>query len=236
MISVKWGTKYPPKYVNRLRSMVKRNLTNPHTFCCLTDDAEGLHPEIKVLELEKEGLQGWWNKLLLFKNPFYSLEGTALYFDLDVVITGSLDFIVEQPDPFCIIRGWSRNKMWNSSVMKFELNQYAHIWESFLEQKEKVLESYAGDQEWIFKCMPDAATFPADKIVSYKKSCNSKAFRHLNKLFLGKLEFKAPRKAKTNLPPGASIVVFHGKPDPEDVKHGPCGVWKHAPFIAKNWI
>ena len=235
ILSVKWGTKYPADYVNRLLAMTRRNLSYPHQFCCLTDDASGLHPDIRVLSLKNQKLEGWWNKLQLFKADFFGLSGTAIYMDLDVVITGSLDFIIEQPAPFCIIRNWSRNKMWNSSVMKFELGQYSDIWESFCKDQRHVIENYAGDQEWIFQCLPNAAVFPAEKIVSYKKSCNAKAFRRLSKLGLEKLGLRAPRFMKTQLPSDARIVVFHGKPDPEDVMNGPYGLWKHAPFIRESW-
>ena len=32
IICMKWGTKYGPEYVNRLASMVKRNITIPYRF------------------------------------------------------------------------------------------------------------------------------------------------------------------------------------------------------------
>ena len=32
IICMKWGTKYGPEYVNRLRSMVRRHLKRPHRF------------------------------------------------------------------------------------------------------------------------------------------------------------------------------------------------------------
>jgi hypothetical protein len=36
-------------------------------------------------------------------------------------------------------------------------------------------------------------------------------------------------------PEGAAIVVFHGKPDPEDVMDAPYGPWKRAPFVKEHW-
>jgi len=83
--------------------------------------------------------------------------------------------------------------------------------------------------------VPAAGNWPGDKIVSYKKSLDSRAFSLLRKLGLERLGLKAPAWMDTALPPGAAIVVFHGKPDPEDVAHGPYGLWKRASFVAKYW-
>ena len=44
-VCIKWGDKYPVKYVNNLYKMVKKNYSrNPtsYTFTCYTDDAEGI--------------------------------------------------------------------------------------------------------------------------------------------------------------------------------------------------
>ena len=46
---------------------------------------------------------------------------------------------------------------------------------------------------------------------------------------------KAPGWMEVSPPEGASIVVFHGKPDPEDVMDAPYGPWKRAPFVKEHW-
>ena len=139
VVCLKWGTKYPPDHVNRLFSMVRRNLTVDFTFHCLTEDAVGLDSDIHHLPLETSDLKGWWYKLSLFRKEFFNLEGNILYFDLDVVITGNIDFLATMPGDFLICRGWSRNLMWNSSVMRFEAGANADIWDSFCENKTDVL-------------------------------------------------------------------------------------------------
>lgn len=234
-VCLKWGTKYPASYVNRLYHMVNRNLTRPFRFHCLTEDAEGLEPGIEHLPLQTSELTGWWYKLSLFQHDFFGLEGDLIYLDLDVVITGNIDFLVEQPGNFIIIRNWSRNKMWNSSVMRFRIGQHAQIWERFQAQQERVIQELNGDQEWIFECVPEANTWPPEKVVSYKKSLKSKAFRALEKMGLARLGLKAPDWMDTPLPKEAAIVIFHGKPDPEDVARHAYGLWKRASFIDKCW-
>lgn len=236
VVCLKWGTKYSADYVNRLYHMVSRNMTRPFRFHCLTEDPGGLDNGVVPLALETSSeFAGWWYKLSLFRQDFFGLSGNILYLDLDVVIVDNIDFLADLPGDFLIIRNWSRNLMWNSSVMRFRSGKYPHIWNRFLEDRRNIMRSYNGDQEWIFACVPEAGNWPGDKIISYKKSLDSRAFPMLRKLGLGRLGLKAPARMDTALPSGAAIVVFHGKPDPEDVAHGPCGLWKRASFVARHW-
>ena len=41
VLCMKWGNKYPADYVNRLYSMVARNMQRPFRFICLTEDSVG---------------------------------------------------------------------------------------------------------------------------------------------------------------------------------------------------
>ncbi|WP_125931842.1 hypothetical protein [Thiosocius teredinicola] len=234
-ICLKWGTKYPAAYVNRLYRMVERNFPGPFRLHCLTDDDTGLDRNIVALPLAPEELVGYWNKLALFKRELHGLSGNLIYLDLDLVIVGDIGFLAEQPGEFIIVRNWSRRPMWNSSVMRFPVGAYAHIWDEFSRNRTQILDAMNGDQEWIFECVPNAATWPAERILSYKKSLASKAFPALHKLGLGRLGLRAPAWMDTPLPDQAAIVLFHGKPDPEDVAGAPFGPWKRASFVARCW-
>lgn len=234
-VCLKWGSKYPASYVNRLSRMVRRNFGLPMDFHCLTEDPGGLDPEIGHLPLQTSDLRGFWYKLMLFQRDFFGLQGDILFLDLDVVIVGNIDFLAELPGDFLIIRDWSRNRMWNSSVMRFKAGRYDFIWERFVAQKQHILASYNGDQEWIHACVPEAANWPADRILSYKKSLNSRAFPLLDRLGARRLGLKTPDRMDTPLPPDAAIIVFHGKPDPEDVAEHAYGPWKRASFIQRHW-
>jgi tetratricopeptide (TPR) repeat protein len=46
IISMKWGTKYGPEYVNKLYRGFKKNTNRPFNFILFTDNTEGLLPEI----------------------------------------------------------------------------------------------------------------------------------------------------------------------------------------------
>jgi hypothetical protein len=233
---VKWGTKYPPDYVNRLRSMVARHFPGPHEFVCLTEDAAGLDREIRTLSLP-DHLTGFWNKISLFRRDLFEPGRTVIYLDLDLVIVGRLDFLLDRPGGFRFIGSWRRKRAMNSSVMRFQAGGQAHVYERFIERAEEIVSSgrYAGDQNWITEQIPDATFFPPGKIVSYKLDMPSHVLPLAKKLGLDFGFIKAPRFLTVAPPEGASIVVFHGKPDPEDVMDSPCGPWKRAPFIREHW-
>ncbi len=46
IICIKWGTKYPAYYVNRLYAGIQRHLNRPFRFFCVTDDATDIRPEV----------------------------------------------------------------------------------------------------------------------------------------------------------------------------------------------
>ncbi len=82
---VYWGDKYDVSYVYALQEMVKKNLTIPHTFKCITTQKiEGVHTVLPFVSY-----QGWWQKIGLFA-PRVAI-GPSIYFDLDVVIERSIN-------------------------------------------------------------------------------------------------------------------------------------------------
>ncbi|MEG1454456.1 MAG: glycosyltransferase, partial [Comamonas sp.] len=108
VICMKWGTKYGPEYVNRLYAMVRRNLQGDFRFICLTDDSQGIRAEVECLpipslDLPKGLPERGWAKLATFTPDLHGLRGTALFLDVDVVVTGPLDDFFTQPGEFLII-------------------------------------------------------------------------------------------------------------------------------------
>ena len=87
------------RYVANLRGMVRRNLTLPYEFLCVTERDV------------PDGRTGWWNKLSLLE----LFDGEVLFFDLDVVITQNIDCLVEagRIDPG---RLWARDDFSYSRV------------------------------------------------------------------------------------------------------------------------
>jgi len=232
VLCVKWGTKYPADYVNRLRNMVSRNLPLPHRFVCLTDDAAGLEHGIETLPFLQTDLEYCWNKLLLFDR--LPLEGVGLYLDLDVVVTGDLTPIAttRPDDPFVGVVDWYRldDLQYNASVMRFHLNRHHHVidnfrrkvaegrlvkkreWDAYLGSRDKVVfwegnVRYGGDQEWTSRQVYARADigshcFPPGMVLSYKKH------------------------GRRKLPDGCRVMVFHGDPKPHEVD---------VPYVKLHW-
>jgi hypothetical protein len=187
---VKWGGMYHACYANILYDMVKRNLPQgcPFTFLCFTDDPAGLAEGIGARTLPN-GLDGWWNKLALFKTGTFA-EGTrVLYFDLDTLIVGPLDALAACDEDFTILRDFYRPDGYGSGVMLWRSGACDGIWDSYEAAGRPKLAG--GDQIWLERARPHAAMLQdilPDCVVSFKEDCMP-------------------------LPPqGASVVAFHGEP------------------------
>lgn len=207
VLCVKWGTRYGPEWVVRLRNMVAANLTVPHDFVCITDEpVDG----IQCVPLSCD-LPGWWQKLGMFQPGF--VPGWKLYLDLDVVITGDLTGMVleAEKDP---TRLWVRddfsyslrkpreldpaskrllggNGTVNSSVMLWHGDSCADVWTRF---ERSHMDELHGDQNHISRVLwPHGIAFlPDAEVRSYKY--------HV-------LRGESP----------GSVVVFHGDPKMSDL-------------------
>lgn len=179
---VNWGKKYHPRYVLILEAMVKRNLSIPHKFVCFTDKPFNYSCETRPLP----GLEGWWNKVYLFKKGLF--EGKVLFLDLDVVITGNLDELVNYSDEFTSIKDWNYDS-YNSSVMI--LGNHPEIWNDFTPE---VAQRLHGDQDWITYKLPFRNYFPETWCQSYRGSATAGVHKD------------------------CKIVCFHGEPKPHEAK------------------
>lgn len=167
VISVKWGIKYPSSMVNRLFTMVDRNLTVPFTFYCYTDDPEGLDPRIQVIDIPEDNeLEIYWNKLALHKPGMFT--GTCLFFDLDVVIQNNIDHLLGYlSDKLTMVNSYWKgesfitdgsskkpNHRWdmyaNSSIMLWEAGKTENIWKEFDSNPDYYMIQYNGIDRFIF--------------------------------------------------------------------------------------
>lgn len=227
IVCLKHGNKYSADYVNKLYNMVKRNITVPYEFYCFTENRKGLDPNIKVIDLFLHPrIQGWWYKTYFF-NPNIGLNGTLLYFDLDVIVFDNIDKLFDyKPGEFCIIRDFNRslrkdwNKM-NSSVFRLEIGQHAHVYENYIKDPTNA-RRYHGDQDWIFAQVTEDFNFwPEEWIQSYKWEMRDRnQLQRIN----GVRNFRKPGEPK--IVKGCSVAVFHGQPNPHDCID---------PWCKENW-
>jgi len=137
---MKWGTLYGPEYVNRLYSMVKRNLTYDFKMVCFTDDEKGIIDEVQCYPIPKIDIpsnlpERMWKKLTTLKSDLYGLKGRALFLDLDIVIVDNIDCFFDVDGEFIIIKDHSW-RSWritgNSSVYRFDIGKHGYVFDDFI--------------------------------------------------------------------------------------------------------
>lgn len=197
VVCVWWGDKFSVDYVYNLKSMIERNTTVPFRFVCYSDkDIPGI--ETKRL---KPGVEGWWNKLQLF-DPSLKVGDHVLYFDLDTVITGNIDWLMNYETWFMGIEDVGAVNPWQphlknvlqTGVMAWDHDANSHIYLDFVMNYNRIKNQFRGDGEYL-----------NTKINPYHR----KLLQHV---FPGKL-----KSYKYDIYPGppdkeVSIVCFHGRP------------------------
>jgi hypothetical protein len=221
--------------------MVKRHLSVPHTFHCITDQPDGFDPGITSHSLPDFGFEGIWRKLMTFQEDFLSLSGEYIVsIDLDVVIVDSLDFLVERPEEdFIIARNWSKNGSRGSgSLYRLKVGSHPEIWDDFIRDPKSAIDQHhgktrmIGEQKWLDAHFTDFNFFPDGKVVSYKRHCRSKG-----RIFkIGPIELlNTARFGQAKTPPGAALISFHGDPSPGQVCDRHWVRWRKAPFVREHW-
>ena len=216
VVSVRVGTKFSPDYVLKLHDMIARNLSTRDdvNHYCLTDDPLSLPEGVTPIPHNPE-LPGWWQKVFLFSPDMPWKEGErVLYMDLDCIVTGRLEELVERKG---IVADWNW-PCFNSSVMCWDHGEWSAIWSAFtldlmdgewIGSVPKGLlpagQRNGGDQAWISWLLEDDwRTFPPDWCRSYADA--------------------------TLWPPeGCKVVVYHGethKPHLEPPTSWIHNIWK----------
>lgn len=223
IVCVKWGDKYGPEYVHKLKAACERHI--PHeAFHCMTEDPV---PGVQWIPFPPDPPSTWWSKVCLFK-PYW-ISGDVLYLDLDVVITDSIQPFIDafesdksklwalddfsyslqefckdgQPDPESEVnRGWlggPGNSTLNSSVMMWNSTENPAVRGIYLQFNDELMDRFHGDQNWITNLMwPQFRLFPPGIAASYKYGGHQ----------------------------AAPIVIFHGDPKPPDVTDR---------WVVENW-
>lgn len=224
VVCVNWGTKYGVDYTLRLYEGVKRNTTRDFKFYCLTDDVTRYdkYPQINAVEIDTDDTS-WWTKLLIFRNNFLP-KGEYLYLDLDVVIVDNIDCFFDHSG-FAITRDFIRpdngllpGKEYNSSILRFNNTTTQGIYDYYLQNKQywlncqKTIAPFFGDQNIISSYVnhyPEFLNvFPDSWCWSYKKGVER-----------GKTAGDRSKMFGAKIPNGGKICVFHGSPNPEEVKN-----------------
>lgn len=191
---VLWGDKFSEEYVHVLKSSVERNTTIPHKFVCYSDR---IISGVSTVPL-RDGLEGWWNKLQLFDGR---VDGRIVYFDLDTVITGNIDWLLSYKGKFAGVEDlgainehqqYLKGKL-QSPIMSWESSTMDWVWHEWQISKEKAMKTYRGDGEYL------ESTIPVIQRVL------------LQRMFPQQIKSYKYEVYPSNIG-SASIVCFHGRP------------------------
>ena len=197
---VHWGTKFSLDYVYNLKAAVERNTTIPHRFVCYSDKGiKGV--ETKIL---KPGYEGWWNKLQLF-DPAQFTNERMVYLDLDTIITGNIDWLLEDRSWFMGIEDVGAvnahqphlKNVLQTGVMAWGATPVSFIWSTFVLSYDNVVDTFRGDGEYL-----------SSVINPYQRTLLQHEYFNKLKSYKYDVYPNPPRK-------DVAIVVFHGRPSIE---------------------
>lgn len=233
IICIKWGKAFTAHHVNTLFASVLRNMEEPFTFVCLTDDDRDLAKGILALSIPDLGLpeeawcRGCFPKLAVFAPHLFPREDVVLFLDLDIMVLRSLApfiAVVRARQHLVLQREWNP-VLWSvlpqglrpdrggqSSVFGFCPSKVGPIYEQVLGDAGTMYGRYKNDQTYLTKTVSDRSYWPVGFCVSFKRSC----------VWLFPLNLLLPKVRRPQL---AKIVVFHGKPRPWETLVDPGERW-----------
>ena len=211
---LKSGGDYELEHVGHIQDMLDRHVKETHRLILLTD--LDVASEIMIIPLVYD-LPKWWSKLEMFR-----LVGACIYFDLDTVITGEINGLIESvsgtDEKFIMLKSFKR-KRFMSGVMAWNGN-YSFILHEFLKErtsgtfKQRTREggpqaiidnrAFVGDQDWIANCL----------------RAHKEVVTPLQNIQRGVCSYKHNLMKAKELPENTSIVCFHGSPRPFELADG----------------
>ena len=218
-----WGNKFSEDYVHILKASIERNTSVEYKFVCYSDR------EIQGINTRKlpGGLNGWWNKLFLFNKDLREQQSQVIYFDLDTMITGNIDWLMNYDGNFAILdkglidTDFNETGYFASGLIVFNSEMNHYIWEIFLKENEFGRLGFEGDQDFL--------TFKVNRNLG--ADCIQKMGRVCSYKFGGIYDLEN----SSDIPEDLSIVCFHGVPMPhqaitEDIKaHG-------RMYLKRSWV
>ena len=211
---LKSGGDYELEHVGHIKDMLDRHVKESHRLILLTD--LDVASEIMIIPLVYD-LPNWWSKLEMFR-----LTGACIYFDLDTVITGEINGLIESvsgnDEKFIMLKSFKR-KRFMSGVMAWNGN-YSFILHEFLKErtagtfKQRTREggpqaiidnrAFFGDQDWI----------------EHRLRAHSITITELQRVQPGVCSYKHNLMYAKELPDYMNIVCFHGSPRPFELPDG----------------
>lgn len=235
----KWGDRYGVEHLEKMQSMLKRHLSLPHEIVCITDNRytvpAGMHyfsvrETIKRKEFEFNCVRRMW----LYSAEAKKLGKRLLQLDLDMVLTDSIDPIVDRPEPFVIWRSDSTKKpgrphgwAWNATVMLSDAGARDDVWQAWSRSPKKVARQ-ADAAGWDYKCNSDQAIGTYLLLKGQVAEWTAADGIHAYRVFAGPDGMK-----DKGLPEGCRMVSFHGRRGIRNPANKT--LQERSPWIREHW-
>lgn len=216
VVTWKWApragyrSQFTANTVNVLRRMVARNYPHPHRFICVTDDTDGLDPQVEVIPDWKDFVTlqsphggnnpACYRRLRMFSPDIGKVFGNRFVsLDIDCVITRDLTPVWNRPEDFVIWGDTNPQTLYNGSMILMTAGARSQVWNDFDPKRSPDLARSAGnfgsDQAWIsYRLGPGEAKWTRhDGVYSFRNEI---------------------MRMGNRLPEEARIVMFHGAHDP----------------------
>jgi hypothetical protein len=205
-----WSEVYNPTWVDKLYRGVRRNVTFPFDFVCLTDKTYQFEePEIRQIPLIDK--QAGWGSLCEAWRPDLDTDKIVVL-GLDTVITGRLDHIVLTDCEIGLLRDPYARTTVGNMVAVYSRIACQQLWSKWI--------SLNGDQRWTDQNF--LRNMVGDSCIR-----GDEGFLCLNDNHPGQiLSYKVDIKGKTLALPKVKIVYFHGNPKPNAIEDD---------WILENW-
>ena len=225
---IKWGNKYPARYVNNLYRGVSRWMDRDFRFVCFTDDTSGLDCAIETHPMPIEPFadafeygctrkrrKGAWRKISLLRPGLAGMQGQLVVFDIDVVVTGPLSPIVDYaPDKVVFRREWRYARLGlhggHGSVYSLNPAFHPYLYEEFADDPVGSIDRSKGSEQYYTSMTAlrheQLSYLPNDLVCSYK--------RDLLPTFPINL-FRKPVLSEQ-----CRVLCFHGRPSIEEAITG----------------
>jgi len=201
IVTIIWGNTYTNDYVDKLYWGIRRHTSIPFKFTCFVDTLDREFTPHVEKKLIPYFTGNWYSKISLYNRELYRPEDQIFYFDLDTVIIDDLNDIFSYTGDFAVLEDFTHQNKYGSGFMSWTPAAVHHLWERF----KPGWSHKFGDQAWCEQQYPGAdfwqKLYPK-KIISYKV--------HIKR----SMRSVPGQTGDLNT---ASIVCFHGKPNPHEV-------------------
>lgn len=248
-----WGDRYSVDHLYKMRSMLSRHLSVPHTITVISDRPMGIPSGMTFFNISETLLERKKklhnNKRLLTKNCMrrmwlYSQEADRLgerllQLDIDMVLTDSIDPLVNRPEPFVIWKGDSTKQVtnkvyrphgwaYNATIMLLNPGSRRDVWDRWFDDPIGIYKE-SRDAGWDPDTNSDQAIatyllHEREPVAHWTSADGIHAYRG----FAGKYGEK-----DKGLPAGARVVSFHGMsgartPEKPELQ-------ERSPWIRQHW-